>query len=90
MERDCVSAFKDTALDTYLRGLDIEKIIVVGIWINMAVEHTCRDVADYGYEVIIITDATSSMNQEWHEASLKIGLTNVTTQMKTKELLSKA
>lgn len=43
----------------------------------MAVEHTVRDVADFSYRPHLVTDATSSLNDEWHQASLSYALLNI-------------
>lgn len=88
LERTRMSAFNGTQLDTLLRGLGIESIIVTGVWTNMAVEHTCRDGADYGYHVVIATDGTSTINDEWQAAALNYAMNNIATKMTTEEILS--
>lgn len=87
LERARMSAFNGTQLDTLLRGLGIETIIVTGVWTNMAVEHTCRDGADYGYNVIIATDGTSTISEEWQEAALNYAMNNVATKMTSDEIV---
>jgi ureidoacrylate peracid hydrolase len=87
LERARMSAFNGTQLDTLLRGLDIETIIVTGVWTNMAVEHTCRDGADYGYNVVIATDGTSTINDEWQEAALNYAMNNIATKMTSEEIV---
>jgi ureidoacrylate peracid hydrolase len=49
----------------------------VGVWTNMAVEHTARDAADFGYAVTVVSDATSSINADWHRVALGYALTNI-------------
>lgn len=88
LERTRMSAFNGTQLDTLLRGLEIETIIVTGVWTNMAVEHSCRDGADYGYEVVIVTDGTATMNEEWQKAAMNYAMNNIATKMSTKEILA--
>lgn len=87
IEKYRMSAFNGTTLDTILRGLGIETIIVTGVWTNMAVEHTCRDGADHGYNVVIATDGTSTINEEWQEAALNYAMNNIATKMTTEELV---
>lgn len=87
LERARMSAFNGTQLDTLLRGLGIETIIVTGVWTNMAVEHTCRDGADYGYNVVIATDGTSTISEEWQEAALNYAMNNVATKMTSEEII---
>ncbi|WP_374110692.1 hypothetical protein [Neobacillus cucumis] len=41
----------------------------------MAVEHTCSDDADYGWDhVVIATDGTSTISEEWQEAALNYAM----------------
>ncbi len=87
IEKSRMSAFNGTQLDTLLRGLGIETIIVTGVWTNMAVEHTCRDGADNGYNVIIATDGTSTISEEWQEAALNYAMNNIATKMTSKEII---
>ncbi|MGY1883920.1 cysteine hydrolase family protein [Blastococcus sp. SYSU DS0753] len=81
-----MSAFNGTALDTVLRNWGITAVVVVGVWTNMAVEHTVRDAADHGYEVTIVSDATSSISAEWQHAALSYALTNIATVAGTAEV----
>ena len=69
-----MSAFFGTPLDVKLRGLGVEKVIVTGAWTNMSVESTVRYGADLGYEMVLVSDATSSMNEEWHQAALNFAV----------------
>jgi len=87
IEKSRMSAFNGTQLDVLLRGLGVETIIVTGVWTNMAVEHTCRDGADHGYEVVIATDGTSSISEEWQNAALNYAMNNIATKMTTAEIL---
>ena len=44
---------------------------------NFAIEHTCRDGADHGYEVVLATDGTATISDEWQEAALTHALTKI-------------
>ena len=77
LDRTRMSVFNGTEIDSMLRNLSIRSLIVVGAWTNMAVEHTIRDAADHGYEVTIVSDATSSLSPEWQHAALNFALTNI-------------
>ncbi|MGY1840201.1 MULTISPECIES: cysteine hydrolase family protein [unclassified Modestobacter] len=81
-----MSAFNGTALDTVLRNYGVTAVVIVGVWTNMAVEHTARDAADHGYEVTVVSDATSSINAEWQHAALNFALTNIATIATTAEV----
>lgn len=75
--RNRMSSFNGTGLDVLLRNSGITNVVVAGVWTNMAVEHTVRDAADHGYHAILVTDATSSINADWHQAALNYALTNI-------------
>lgn len=53
----------------------------------MAVEHTCRDGADYGYKVVIATDGTATMNEEWQHAAMDYAMNNIAEKKSTAEIL---
>ena len=42
VEKQRMSAFNSTTLDTKLRGLGATAVVCCGAWTNWAVEHTCR------------------------------------------------
>lgn len=79
LDRVRMSAFAGTSLDVMLRNLGVTDVVVVGVWTNMAVEHTVRDGADLGYRVTVVSNATSSINDEWQRAALGYALTNIAT-----------
>ncbi|GAA1245637.1 gluconolactonase [Microbacterium phyllosphaerae] len=88
LDRTRMSAFNGTGLDSMLRNLGITTVVVVGVWTNMAVEHTVRDAADHGYRAVIVSDATSSINADWHAAALNYALQNIATITDTGAVVS--
>lgn len=79
VEKMRMNGFYDTRLDTLLRGLGAETIVVSGAWTNMSIEHTARHGADAGYAVVVPSDGTSTVNDEWQRAALEYAMTNVAT-----------
>lgn len=77
VEKITMSAWPSSRLENCLTGLGIDTIINTGAWTNMSVEHTARTAADKGYKVILPEDACSSMNDDWHKASINYAMTNV-------------
>jgi len=76
------SAFYNTDLETVLRVLKIEDIIITGVMTNMCCESTARDAYFRDYRVWIPADGTGSINEEMHLASLlnlAFGFAHVTT-----------
>ena len=64
-------------LETILKALHRDTIIDTGAWTNMSIEHTARTGADKGYVVITPEDCCSTMNADWHNASISFALQNV-------------
>ncbi len=64
------SAFYNTDLETVLRCLKIEDLVVSGIMTNLCCESTARDAYYRDYKVFFLADATGSINEEMHVASL--------------------
>jgi len=64
------SAFYNTDLETVLRCLKIEDLVISGIMTNMCCESTARDAYYRDYKVFFLADGTGSINEEMHVASL--------------------
>ena len=79
VEKMRMNAWQDTILESLLRGLERDQLIVTGAWTNMSVEHTARTGADKGYVVVVPEDGCSTMNADWHNASINYALQNVST-----------
>jgi gluconolactonase len=77
VEKMRMSAWQGTRLESLLRGLGRDTVIVTGAWTNMSIEHTARTGADMGYDMIVVEDGCSSMNADWHDASINFALQNV-------------
>lgn len=76
------SAFYNTDLETVLRCLKIEDLVVSGIMTNMCCESTARDAYYRDYRVFLPADGTGSITEEMHVASLlnlAFGFAYVTT-----------
>jgi gluconolactonase len=79
VEKMRMSAWQGTKLEILLAGLGRDTIIVTGAWTNMSVEHTARTGADKGYYMVVPEDGCSTMNADWHNASINFALQNVAT-----------
>lgn len=64
------SAFYNTDLETILRVLKIEDLVITGIMTNMCCESTARDAYYRDYRVFFPADATGSICEEMHTSSL--------------------
>jgi nicotinamidase-related amidase len=72
-----------------LRSLAIADVIVAGVWTNMAVEHAVRDAADFGYRPHLVSDATSSINDEWQLAAVNYALRNIAELTTTADVIAR-
>jgi gluconolactonase len=79
VEKMRMSAWEGTKLETLLKGFGRDTVIVTGAWTNMSIEHTARTGADKGYFMVIPEDGCSTMNSDWHNASVNYALQNVST-----------
>src|SRR3954447_21622486 len=77
VEKTRMNGFYNTILDNLLRGFGTETLVISGAWTNMSIEHTARHAADAGYEVVVVSDGTSTVSDEWQNAGLNYALTNV-------------
>jgi nicotinamidase-related amidase len=64
------SGFYNTDLETILRCLKIEDLVITGIMTNMCCESTARDAYFRDYRVFFPADGSGSINEDMHLASL--------------------
>jgi nicotinamidase-related amidase len=64
------SPFSSTVLDYLLRNLGVRELIVAGLLTDQCIDHTVKDAADRGYEVICLHDACQAESPARHEAAL--------------------
>ena len=70
VDKSSSGPFATSALNQYLRNLDVENLIVAGVLTNVAVETTVRDAADCGYNVIGVEDACAAYWPEEHDDTM--------------------
>ncbi len=87
VEKMRMSAFEGTNLETILKAEARDILIETGAWTNMSIEHTARTGADKGYVMVIPEDGCSTMNADWHRASIDYALQNVALVTKTDEVI---
>ncbi|NJD58378.1 MAG: hypothetical protein C3F13_09145 [Anaerolineales bacterium] len=64
------SSFYNTDLETILRVMKVEDLVISGIMTNMCCESTARDAYFRDYRVFFLADGTGSITEEMHLASL--------------------
>ena len=87
VEKMRMSGWEGTKLEQLLVGLGADTVIVTGAWTNMSIEHTARTGADKGYNMVVPEDCCSTMNADWHNASINYALQNVSTVTSSGEVI---
>jgi gluconolactonase len=87
VEKMRMNAFHGTRLDTVLRGCNIETLVITGAWTNFSIEHTARHGADAGYNVIVVTDGTSTIDDAWQNAGINFALQNIAERLSRAEVV---
>jgi gluconolactonase len=77
VEKMRMSAWEGSRLETILKATGRDMLIDTGAWTNMSIEHTARTGADKGYFMIVPEDCCSTMNADWHNASINFAMQNV-------------
>ncbi len=58
------NSFMETHLDEMLRSRNIDRLIVGGMQSDFCVDTTCRQAATLGYDVLLVSDAHSTLDHE--------------------------
>ena len=88
VEKMRMSAWEGTNLETILKAEGRDILIETGAWTNMSIEHTARTGADKGYVMVIPEDGCSTMNADWHNASISYALQNVSLVTRTDDVVA--
>lgn len=83
-----MSPWECTTLEVILKARGCDTILNTGAWTNMSVEHTARTGADRGYRIILPEDACSTMNADWHNASINYAMQHVATVTNTAAVIA--
>jgi nicotinamidase-related amidase len=60
-------AFIGTGLDEVLRARGVTQVFIAGISTSVGVESTARSAFDYGYNVVLVSDAMTDRDPEAHK-----------------------
>jgi nicotinamidase-related amidase len=64
-------AFNSSTIESTLRAMRVETLVITGISTNCCVETTARDAADRGFACVIVDEGTADYDAEGHDASLR-------------------
>jgi isochorismate hydrolase len=65
------SAFYNTDLEIVLRCLNVTDLVITGVMTNLCCESTARDAYIRDHKVFFLLDATGTVNEELHLATLR-------------------
>ena len=80
------SIFQDTEIELWLRSLKVDTIIFTGIDTSICVESSLRDAFNKGWDVILLSDATASLNKNFYRTTITETKDNFGLVMKSLEL----
>ena len=71
IQKNTSGTFMSTRLDSFLRNMDIETVLITGVVTNFCVSATASEAVDYGFQVVIVEDCCAAWSPEIHDATLK-------------------
>lgn len=71
VEKRAYSGFFETGLDSVLRNLKVDTLILSGLHTNMCVRHTAADAFFRGYKIIVPQDATEAFTEKDYKEGLE-------------------
>jgi len=79
------SIFQDTEFELWLKSLKIDTLIFTGVDTSICVESSLRDAFNKGWDIILLSDATSSLNDDFYNTTLQETKENFGLVMKSEE-----
>jgi biuret amidohydrolase len=64
-------AFATTHLEDHLRRHAIDAVVVTGVVTDVCVSTTAREAADRGFDVVVVSDACTTLSEQLHQANLE-------------------
>lgn len=71
LQKNTSGVFISTRLDSFLRNMEIETVLVTGVVTNFCVHSTAREACDYGFQTIIVEDCCAAWSEDIHLSILK-------------------
>lgn len=70
LEKRTYSAFFETGLDSLLRDLKVDHLILTGVVTNICIQHSAADAYLRGYSVTVPTETTEALNDQAYQIAL--------------------
>jgi ureidoacrylate peracid hydrolase len=88
VEKARYSGFHDAPLDSVLKGLGVDTLVVAGLTTECCVDCTVRDSFHLDYHVFLASDACAAYEAEVHAASLKALELNCAILVETDQVIT--
>lgn len=88
VEKARYSGFHDAPLDSVLKGLGVDTLVVAGLTTECCVDCTVRDAFHLDYHVFVAADACAAYEAEVHAASLKALELNCAILVETDQVIT--
>lgn len=70
LEKPSSGPLASTRLDQMLRNMGIDSLIVAGLTTDVCVVQAAREIADRGFQVVVVEDACTALSEQMHQAAL--------------------
>lgn len=71
IDKNRPSSFHGTPLESYLKGLGVDEVVVCGVTTNCCVETTVRDAAQRDFRTFVLSDAVAEWEEDRQQGALK-------------------
>ena len=71
LRKTTAGTLSSTDLDTHLSSLEVGSVVVCGVNTDVCVGQTARELADRGYDVVIVEDGCATLSPAAHQATLE-------------------
>lgn len=71
LQKTTAGTLSSTDLDTRLKDLKVNTVVVCGVNTDVCVGQTARELADRGYEVLLVEDGCATLSMDAHRATLE-------------------
>jgi nicotinamidase-related amidase len=84
-----LTPFTGTELDPLLRNLGIRTVVVAGVSVNVGVVGTCIEAVNFGYQVVVATDAVAGYPADYGDAVLANTIAFLGTLVTTDDVVTR-
>lgn len=90
IEKSQYDAFYNTELETLLRNLNVNNLIITGVMTHLCCETTARSAFVRGFNTLFVIDGTATYNENFHRASILNLSHGVSVPVLTQELIAQS